>query len=1045
MKRLWACLGILVSTIAIVGVFLVPQKAIAQTLPDKGNYDYFYNQAIAILQAGLAGMDTVKNQINASQNPDKIRLLASTDAYKSLISQVRNTYISSFDAGKAAGRDAHKVQEESLQAAMETHNEVYSDPSFASFENNVFARPVYQTTFNGTEGIQGLIRQAISIGAGNYTAGSAQANALGNADAVTNVAAGRASEAVKKDVCAIFPSASESFSIGACISEGVTWLIKNTLLEIAGFLTWAAVNMFNYSVKIGILNFALWAPDTLYPIWMIIRQIISLLIVFVGLYLGFLYILGRDPEKFEKYIPWVVIFALFVNFSYPLVRTAVDISNIVSLKIYTATVGTNSLAKEGPSAGGLIMDRLGLQGLVVSAVNTAETPVSMVKTVNTVPGALLVVVYVLYAGYVFLMATGIMLMRTISLVFLIIASPILLIDSVIPMLGDKAKELRKVLFEQLAVGPVFMIMLALTVKFLDVFSVAMGKSADLLSDATITQLFNILLMLIMLHMMLKVTKSISGEIGNYGTNIMGKVGGFGLGVATGGAGFLARGTIGKAAMGLRDSKWVERNQDTFIGRRAYDLTNSVAKSSFDLRNSTVVAGKMAKAGMGLGMGKKTGYEQSVEEKRKDALERSTRIKTRYERDTYAKDGTLLARKGDIDEKSQAAMNRYVNTAGGALLGGTRFMTKEDKKTREALGAKADEEMKKAIDSAKANSAQDIARYKAINKEYLRENNMSGTPEEAKEDFVNHLEKELRDLKATDPNLMGEQAQSLLQTIKTIKEEKRSEQAAFEKQIDAVLSTYNRKKAVDEKDATNYLTNQSEEINAAVQAKLNGTYVSKDVSNTVDFELPDAPLTGKDLRAERIQKVAQTRNNILLGKEKGLETTRSMIATTNEVIQNTNKKYDDELKSLEKDSSILDSNSKPVKINPSNEEIAAVEKKRQDALKDDYEFLTELKNAEKQYLNAESKQQSSQAKAEQFSLNLNTASASERFAAKRKAKLAQASAQAQQGMASSSVSPSATSSATPVPPTPPTPPSAPGGAVRPVPQAPANDPRVAQAA
>ncbi len=846
-----------------------------------------------------------------------------------------------------------------------------------------------------------------------------------------------------------------SMNLTACITEGVTWIIKNVFLEIAGFLLWAAANVFNYSIQIGILNFSKWAPDTLYPIWIIIRQILSLLIVFVGLYLGFLYILGRDPEKFEKYIPWVVIFALFVNFSYPLARTAVDISNIVSLKIYASAVGNDALTASATSmtnsAGGKIMDSLKLQGLVASTVDISGSTGSLVKDTKSIPGSLLVVAFVLYTAYVFLMATGIMIMRTVSLVFIIVASPFLLIDSVLPMLGEKAKELRKIFFEQLAVGPVFMIMLALTLKFLDVFaaaSMAMGGA----NIGAIAEFFNLTMMLIMLHIMLKVTKSIAGEIGNYGTNAMGKVGGFGLGVATGGAGLLARGTMGAAASRMRDSKWMERNQDTFIGKRAYDLTNSVAKSTFDLRNSTVVAGKMNKIGMGMGMGSKLGYDQAVEAKRKDTMERGARITTRHERDVYAKDGTLLNRKGDVDEAGQASKNRFIQTAGGTLLGGTRFMTKEQKKTRDALGDKEKEEQKKIIDDNKAKSAQDVTEYKKINKEYLRDNKMSGTPEQAKEDFLNHLQKELRDLKITDPNLMGAQAQSLLQTIKTIKEEKRSEQAAFEKQIDAVLSTYNRKKVISENDANKYLSDQSDEVNTAVQAKLNGTYIPKDTNGSVDFELPDNPSvdfeipgsasTGKDLRAERLKKIAEGRDWTVQEKEEQLRHTQTMIKASNQNIQTINKKYDDELKSLEKDSSILDSNGRSVKIAPPAEEVAAVEKRRQDNLKDETEMLADFKALENKYLTAEIKQQSSQIKADQFSLNLNTASASERFAAKRKAKLTQASAQAQQGMASSGTSATTVPAQNQVPPTPP---SSPAGAARPTPQSPSNDPHVAQVA
>jgi peptidyl-tRNA hydrolase len=157
-----------------------------------------------------------------------------------------------------------------------------------------------------------------------------------------------------------------------CIDQAVTWIIKNTILQIGGFFVWLTANMFNYAVKIGILQFAKWAPDQLYPIWLIVRQIISLFIVFIGLYLGLMYILGKD-EKFQKYIPWVIMFALFVNFSYPLVRTAIDISNIVSLKIYASAVGPGAL-DENPTntAGAQILDKLGLQGLLMSATATKD-------------------------------------------------------------------------------------------------------------------------------------------------------------------------------------------------------------------------------------------------------------------------------------------------------------------------------------------------------------------------------------------------------------------------------------------------------------------------------------------------------------------------------------------------------------------------------------------------------------------------------------------------------------------------------------------------
>ncbi|MCF7843983.1 hypothetical protein K9M47_03755 [Candidatus Gracilibacteria bacterium] len=501
----------------------------------------------------------------------------------------------------------------------------------------------------------------------------------------------------------------DSWSVLGCLNFGFTWLIKTFLLNIAGILVWVSANMLNYAVQVGILDFSKWAPDELYPIWIVIRQIVSLFVVFAGLWLGLMYIIGKD-EKFEKYIPWVVIFALFVNFSYPIARTAVDISNVISLNIYASAVGNDALTGTGNNtAGALIMTRLGLDGLALSATKEdAGAKQGMVTSINTTGGALLAVVFILYAAYIFFMVTALLVMRTAALVFLIIASPILFIDSVIPRLGDEAVKLRKIFFEQLAVGPVFMIMLALTLKFLGVFSVA-AKAGGAGVNPTIVEFFNITMMLVMLHIMLKVTKATAGSIGEMATNAMGKVGGFAtgaaLGVATGGAGFLARGTMGRAAGALRDSKWMQSKQGGLVGRHMYNMTDSVAKSSFDARNSSYVRTGASKLGLsgGMGAGEKLGYEEIAEQRAKNLTSHLGRVGT-HQKTTYKKgaDGNYITdngnlvvdkRKGtkDDSEEAQAIRREYMNNAGGAL-----FATKQQKLDTRAKMEKADGNANKKI-------------------------------------------------------------------------------------------------------------------------------------------------------------------------------------------------------------------------------------------------------------------------------------------------------------------------------------------------------------
>ncbi|MDB5259926.1 MAG: hypothetical protein JWN37_157 [Candidatus Nomurabacteria bacterium] len=462
-------------------------------------------------------------------------------------------------------------------------------------------------------------------------------------------------------------------NLAGCMDSLISWVIKHTLLPIATFLLWLSANIFNLGVQLGILNFSSWAPDSLYTAWLVVRQALNVVILFAGLYLGFLYIIGKD-DKFAKYIPWVVIYALFVNLSYPISRIPIDVSNVIALNVYAGAVGSDALGGSmgnlvngsGQSTPGtLIVNRLGLSNMISGVTNKPGNAKDITDT-NSTPGALMVTAYVLYAAFILFMISLMLVVRTAILVFLTIASPLLFVDAVVPWLGDAAVKMRKLYFEQLAVAPVFMIMFALTLKFLEVFQSPGGAFKNGIGGNA-QVFFNTLMMLVMLHIMYKVTKKIGGEAGNMATNFMGKVGGFGLGVATGGAGLLARGTIGNRAMALRDSTWMRNNRDSFIGKNLYSMSNSLANSSFDARNTQLIGGNLKNVGMGMGEGRKLGFEKAREARDTEKVEELD-FKRKFQRNVYDQNGDLLHRKGDVDESMDPQITRYVNRAGGVLLG-----------------------------------------------------------------------------------------------------------------------------------------------------------------------------------------------------------------------------------------------------------------------------------------------------------------------------------------------------------------------------------------
>lgn len=479
-------------------------------------------------------------------------------------------------------------------------------------------------------------RKEVALVQGGYTAEEAARNTSNvqtqNATAVTAATAGQKADP-KVDNCNLMNG-----NLLGCIDQLITFIIKNTLLRLAGVILWVCANMLNFAMNVGVLDFSKWASTgELYGIWIVVRQIVSLAVVFAGLWLGFMYIIGRE-DTFGKYIGWVIIFALFVNFSYPISRALVDVSNIVSLNVYSVAVPGGLGSTTAQSAGDIIMEKIGLQQLV--SFSTGGAGSETFNKIDTTAVALITVVFVAYAAYVFFMATAIIAVRTAVLVFLIVGSPFLLVDAVVPKLGEVAAKMRKMYFEQLAVAPVFTIMLALTLKFMDVFKFSTTPLTASAGNGNVGMFFNTLMMLIMLHIMLKVTRSLAGDAGSYATNVMGKVGGFGLAAATGGAGLLARGTIGQAALKARDSGWMDKMKDTKMGRGLYGLSNSLAQSTYDARNIGMVSKGLATAGLtgGLGLGMQSGAKRGFEQVSKDREERvlkfGSNIKNDKTRDSY---------------------------------------------------------------------------------------------------------------------------------------------------------------------------------------------------------------------------------------------------------------------------------------------------------------------------------------------------------------------------------------------------------------------------
>lgn len=539
-----------------------------------------------------------------------------------------------------------------------------------------------------------------------------------------------------------------------CIDSGIAWFITHTLLEIAGWFLWLGSQLLDTAINWGILKFASWAPDGIINLWKLVRDALYLFIVFTGFYLVFMYIVGRD-DKFKKFIPWLIMFALFVNFSLPISKAMIDMSNIVALNIYNSAVplGTNQ------SAGSAIMNQLGLQSLLVGG----NSPLS--NTTST-PVALMSVAMILFAAWMFLQAAIMIMVRTLVLIFTLIGSPLLLIDSMvtIPAFGEHIKKIRSIFFNQLFMADVFMILFFLTLQIMKVLKPleTMGTNILSVSDAgkNIGLFFGISMMLLLLYFMMKITKSMSGEVGAIATGAVNTgIGMFAGGVAMRGAAFAGRSLIGSRASRILDSKegfgkWIKNNQDTFIGKHALNLTNSLANSTFDARNTGIAKNFSQRTGVKLGTGGNVGYKQDLENTIKDRKERMALI------DTKTDDG-------------QRAMKRFQENAGyGGIINKVPGLFADKEKISKALG-----------DSQKDTQRETIAKYKSLDDEKEKAEFLA-KQDKATQEKINNYEQKVKkteDERQEDRDLRKKSVDFQGDMVKAIQEQNKIAQGQTTKQ------------------------------------------------------------------------------------------------------------------------------------------------------------------------------------------------------------------------------------------------------------------------
>ena len=426
-------------------------------------------------------------------------------------------------------------------------------------------------------------------------------------------------------------------------------LLLTPLVWIAHFVNWVA-NLFmeamGYMLDTSIsytLDSSIYKSVSAIQVgWTAVRDFSNMFFIFVLLYIAILTILGMAGSSTKRWVAHVIISALLINFSLFITQVVVDAGNILALGFWNKMI-TQQGANKGPSASVFFMEGFRVQTEFDTITDGTGAKVKVTKTQQIMiylGGAAVSFV----AGYVFLAGAVMMIVRSVTLMLLMISSPFAFLSFGLPKRGEFWGKWTGQLIGSTFMAPAFIFML-----YIDMLIIrGTGSGGELIKAsgadnakfalafagqvANFSIIYNFVLMIILLLAALTVANNVSSGAGTQGGQWAKRLIGGGAAMSAAGAAMAGRQTIGRMGRNdMQNQKWVEAQnrlvaragmkdatiREKMRGRLASGelrLSQAASKGTYDARNAKVagvgVNTILAKTntGVNIGEGGKKSYE-----------------------------------------------------------------------------------------------------------------------------------------------------------------------------------------------------------------------------------------------------------------------------------------------------------------------------------------------------------------------------------------------------------------------------------------------------
>ncbi len=260
--------------------------------------------------------------------------------------------------------------------------------------------------------------------------------------------------------CTLNPFSDDSFSMQACIFQGVSW-IAFYILTVCNWLVTIAGLLLDSAIRYGILYMQAEISQitTINTAWTIFRDLGNMVFIFIILYVAVATILDLGGIDTKRVIRNIIIVGLLVNFSLFFTKVLIDASNIVTINFYNLIVPPGSTIKSlsasfaGPLGVGGNQDITNFQNSVGTDGDSNTALLSLAE--QGIGGS----VFLIMVAVSFTFASILIIARFVILLVLMMLSPFAFFMFILPQTKDYAMKWWNQLRNQLIFAPLFMLLL----------------------------------------------------------------------------------------------------------------------------------------------------------------------------------------------------------------------------------------------------------------------------------------------------------------------------------------------------------------------------------------------------------------------------------------------------------------------------------------------------------------------------------------------------------------------------------------------------------